>query len=353
MKSNGDKMNLLVICPSNRDYMPYLDNYSCIFKDKNINLTYLVWDRMQKREIVNFRYNDNKKSLRRNFFDYLKFTRYVKKTIKEGQYDYILLFSIQLISFLGRFISKQYKNKYILDIRDYHKLIDVINIKHYVDNSYMTVISSAGFKKWMPKSEKIILNHNTNATSIPEIEISDIKFPLTIGTIGSLKHININKKLIEMLGNNELFELIFDGYGPAKETLEKFVLENKYENVIFTGEYNRIDKEKIYLEKDMISVIYDNHGINNLTLLPNRLYDGLLYGKPLVAMNGTYLADIVKKYKIGIVIDRIENVEKGIIDYVKTFNKKVYEENRNRLFEMIIKENQEFLKKLYDINRGR
>ena len=85
------------------------------------------------------------------------------------------------------------------------------------------------------------------------------------------------------------------------------------------------------MQKDIISVIYDNHGINNLTLLPNRLYNGLIYGKPLIAMNGTYLADIMKDYQVGLVLNKIENIESELIDYVNTFDRKNYDINRKKL----------------------
>lgn len=346
-------MKILIVCPSNREYMPYLDNYVELFNYKNIRCSFLVWNRMNKKESADFIYNDNKKSLRRNFYDYLKFSRYVKKIIRNEGFDFVLLFSIQLSAFLGNFISKELKNKYILDIRDYHKIIRIINIKKYVKNSYMTVVSSEGFKKWMPKSEKIIVNHNTSINTIREIDKAEnIEFPVIIGTIGSLKHIEINKKLISTLGNNEMFKLIYDGYGTATKALVKYAKDKNIKNIMFTGEYKRKDEKKLYMQKDIISVIYDNHGINNLTLLPNRLYNGLIYGKPLIAMNGTYLADIMKDYQVGLVLDKIENIESELIDYVNTFDRKHYDINRKKLLKKIIEENYGFQTKIHEIMRG-
>ena len=78
----------------------------------------------------------------------------------------MIVFGIQLTFFLKNILQKKDLNINILiDIRDYNKIIN-FNIKKVIDNSYFTVISSPGYKEWLPNSGKYIINHNTQISSI-------------------------------------------------------------------------------------------------------------------------------------------------------------------------------------------
>lgn len=345
-------MKLLVVCPSNRNYMPYLDNYIRVLENEELEIEYVVWDRMKKNEQANFIYIDKKKSFKRGFLDYIKFTNYVKKVIKNNDYDFVIVFSIQLMFFINKLLIKKFDNRFIFDIRDYHNLVKLMDMDKIIKHSYMTVVSSEAFKRWLPNREKIILNHNTNVSEIKSNINETLNAPIVIGTIGALRDYKINKELIGCLGNNDSFQLVFDGNGIAKSSLEEYSKENKYTNVVFTGEYKKCLKAEMYSTKDIISVLRYNDGINNNTALPNRLYDSILYGKPLIALKGTYLAEIIETYNLGVCIEDLKEVEVKLKKYCKNFNAGEFNKSRTRFFSIIVKQNMIFEQKLITLVRG-
>src|SRR5699024_27060 len=109
--------------PSNKLYMPYLENYTKVLDQNNKKYDIVMWDRFQLQEQEKYVYRDKKTGHQRKVYDYLKYTRFVKKILKEDKYDQVIIFGLQLYFFLYKYLNKYYKNNYILDIRDYNKSI--------------------------------------------------------------------------------------------------------------------------------------------------------------------------------------------------------------------------------------
>ena len=75
-----------------------------------------------------------------------------------------------------RFLERSYKDKFILNIRDYffenNKLIKY-RMKKIVDASRLTTLSSEGFLKFLPKSEKYRIIYSYNMNIIRESNVSE------------------------------------------------------------------------------------------------------------------------------------------------------------------------------------
>ncbi|MGF2021808.1 capsular biosynthesis protein, partial [Staphylococcus aureus] len=82
---------------------------------------------------------------------------YAMKILKENHYDFVIVWGSYTGHLFKSFLEKHYKNKFILNIRDYffenNKLIKY-RMKKIVDASRLTTLSSEGFLKFLPKSEK-------------------------------------------------------------------------------------------------------------------------------------------------------------------------------------------------------
>ena len=102
-----------------------------------------------------------------------------------------------------------------------------------------------------------------------------------------------------------------------------------------------INKKPKFLSK-VLTQIQINGGINNKTCLPNRLYNAAIYGKPMLAFEGTYLSGIIKEYNLGLIIEDFDNIEEELMEYVNNFKLEPYENGRNLFFETVIKENKKF-----------
>src|SRR5690606_29489304 len=85
---------------------------------------------------------------------YYKFKIFSEKVLRKNDYSKLILLTGNTAVTISRVILEKYKGKYILDIRDYFKE----NKKWYYNiqeklilNSYNTVISSEGFKRFLPE----------------------------------------------------------------------------------------------------------------------------------------------------------------------------------------------------------
>lgn len=339
-------MKIALVCPSNMLYMPYVGNYTIILNEVGIDYDIIYWDRFIIEEQSEFVYRDLKVGHQRGFLNYFKYCRFVLNHLKKKSYDKIIVFGIQLVFFIKRFLVREYRNKFIIDIRDYNRIIKYFNIKKVIDNSAFTVLSSPGFKEWLPKNNKYIINHNTQVIS--EKLLYNVnnnlnnKKRININYIGSIRDYKLNIDFINALKNNERIKLYFHGEGLINKDIEEYLNKNNIKNVRLTGKYEREEEPDLYIKTDLVNVLIPNDSINSRTLLPNRLYNAAIYGKPILAFEGTYLSKIIKEYNLGLVISSFQNIEDMIVDYFDKFSNIVYEKGRQLFFENVLKENMEF-----------
>ena len=343
-------MKIALICPTNMLYMPYVNNYEKILKESNADYTIINWDRFHMENIGSIlKHRDKKIGHQRNYFDYLKYKKFIIEKLNETRYDKLIIFGLQLTYFLKNYLVNSYKGKYIIDIRDHNKIIKLINIIKLIDNSTFTVISSPGYKLWLPESDKYIINHNTQIDNLEELRTLDIKLDkgkINISCIGAIRDYKVNIEFINSLKNKYNVNLFYHGDGIINDDIKKHLIDNKIENVIFTGMYTQEKEEELYIKSDFINVLRYNDGANNKTALPNRLYNSALYGKQMIALESTYLAEQIKEYKLGIVLDSFENIEEKINQYIKEFNEIEYGKKRVSFFEKVINDNTHFRMKL-------
>lgn len=311
MESQVIQIKIALICPSNMLYMPYVNNYIEVLDDLNLDYTVINQDRFSIENNSEFTYKDKKNGHQRNYYDYFKYKKFVLEKLKEVRYDKIIIFTLQLGHFLKRYLINNYKGKYIFDIRDYNKIFRFSSFQELINFSYMTVISSPGYKLWLPKSDKYIVNHNTSVENLEDLQpitqtSSSIK--INISTIGVIRHWNVNIDLINQLKNKDCFNLIFHGEGTINHKLEEYIKKQKINNVQIYGRYRKEEEGILYKNADMINILlYDD--INSKGVLANRLYNSIVYGKPMLSLKGTYLAEQIEEYSLGLVVMSLNNIE--------------------------------------------
>lgn len=338
-------MKIVLICPSNMLYMPYVNNYVTILKENNADYTIINWDRFGIEEKSKYTYRDDKIGHQRNFFDYYKYYKFIKEILDQIHFDKIIVFGLQLTFFLKKVLQKKFKGNYIIDIRDYNKVIDYFNIKKVINNSAFVVLSSPGYKEWLPDIDKYIINHNTQIQSLNKLQSLEIelnKEKINVAYIGAIRDYQVNIDFIDSLKNNNKINIFFNGEGNINKNIQEYLNDNNIKNVYLTGRYEREEEEELYSNADLINVLRYNDGINNKTALPNRLYNAVIYGKPMIAFAGTYLADIVKDYELGLILNSFKDVENSIENFYNNFDQNRYQCKRIYFLENVMKDNNKF-----------
>lgn len=336
-------MNLLFICPTNPRFMPYLDNYLKVTGDNDVEL--LIWDRFcveeeNEKKII---FRKGPEQHQRGVFDYYKFGRFIINILKEKMFDRIVCFGLQTAFFIRGFLLEKYSGKYILDVRDHNAIAKFYNFSSIINKSAYSVVSSLGYLSWLPPSNKYLLNHNAGFKDLSmcaNVLTHDSERKIIVSSIGALRDLKINIDFIKSINSNKSLYLFYHGKGDINTQLEKAVLGADY--VELTGYYQKDEERELYLSSDIINVLRYADGINNITALPNRLYLAPYYGKPLLAYSGTYLADIIEKYNIGLVLNSFNDVSKQILKYFEKFSTDDFESKRRVFLDNVIKENNEF-----------
>ncbi|NRD76333.1 hypothetical protein HPT25_02380 [Bacillus sp. BRMEA1] len=343
-------MKIALICPANTLFMPYVENYKKILDENKMDYAIMNWDRFHLESVQSgFTYRDMKKGHQRSLYDYYKYKTFVIKKLKENRFNKVIVFGLQLAFFLRKYLNRHFKGNYAIDIRDHNRIIDIFSLKNVLAGSALTVISSPGYKHFLPESEDYVINHNTQIDSLKELKKTDVnlnKEKLKISCIGAIRDYDVNISFINALKENNKFELFYHGEGNISDRLKAYIQKEKVSNTFLTGRYEKGQEEDLYSNSDMINVFLDTNGIHNKTLLPNRLYQSAKHRKPVISFAGSSLADEIKEYNLGLVIESLDRFEVCLKEYISNFNKEEYENGINSFFTKVIDENKYFKSRL-------
>lgn len=287
----------------------------------------------------------------RKVYDYIRYSRFVQEVLGKSSYDQVVVFTIANALFLSPYLLKYYRGRYIFDIRDYSPLVGYAGplLRRLLENSLLNVLSSPGFKAWLPECESVIC-HNVRPSFLTDsvgtvrgIDSRDI----VVLTIGQLRDYDTNRRVMESLGDKPGVRLQFSGKGVACEALERYKVERGYGNVKFTGYYHKSDELSIVDRCDFMNIILPDDKLSR-HLMSNRFYLALLRRKPMLVSEGSIQAEYVKNFGLGIVISGEDNIFDKIIAYINLFDPHLFERNCNRLLQEVRTETEIFSKKLFD-----
>lgn len=151
--------------------------------------------------------------------------------------------------------------------------------------------------------------------NIPEIDssvITDVqekyKFDNANPTLAYLGGFSDNRFLLEIitLAETESFNLLIAGYG-NKEVLEKLESVKSLQNVRYFGRVHMEEGLSMENAADIIYAMYCKTNPNNIYAAPNKYYEALLLGKPLITTKGTIVEKKVVENNIGWAVE--EDIE--------------------------------------------
>ena len=146
--------------------------------------------------------------------------------------------------------------------------------------------------------------------------IEEVSFPTTNKTIlyqGVLNPGRGIKPMIKALHFIDGLDLIIIGYGKVEEDLKNFVFKEKMEKrVHFLG---RISREKLsnYTKIATLGMVLEEPlGLSFQFSLPNKLFDYIHAGLPIIAGNLPEISRIINNYNVGVIVEDYspENIAK-------------------------------------------
>lgn len=351
-----------IICFWDRYATPYLSKYENLFEQLGVKYEVLFWNRLAKpckttvTQEEHFVYiNKYCKQGKTKIISFIGWRHECIKILKRKKYKYLVLLSTVPAILLEDYVLRYYKDKYVFDIRDYtleaNKLFRKM-VMALVKNSCITPISSKGYLRWLEPSDKIMVNHNITIDNSKNFDVPDFSEdkPIKLSFVGNVRLDTQTKAMLITLGKSEKIEQHYFGRILPLCDIEQVTKGHQLTNVVLHGPFNRDDKIDIYRNTDLINTVYVNAEkeedipLGDSTPLPNRLYDAIVFYRPLVTSQGTYLAELADQYHLGLNINGFDkNIEQQILDYTRHFNKEEFKDGCNRLRKEVMIEEERFI----------
>ena len=156
----------------------------------------------------------------------------------------------------------------------------------------------------------------SNINNLGKLENNNNPIIAYCGAISFANNVELIIQAAEKLQkiNNPVIFMIA-GEGRLKPKLEKITKAKKLKNVIFLGKINKYEVIELYRKAIACLVLFKNLPILS-TNSPNKFFDALAAGRPIITNMGGWIGNLVENYKIGFSLENdnpqalIEAVEK-------------------------------------------
>ena len=253
-------------------------------------------------------------TLRFSFKNILRIARKSKKFLRG--YNNIYVFELFPFLFGGRFI---WKRTHTLEVGDllhlnwplsrFTGIFLVYIIERY---SIQLVVTSAGFRHYFERMGvtriKLIENiHRVN--SLPDIHYATS--PLRIGYIGMFRYLANWDYILSLLSESDVQWVMFGQFLQESEAV-------KYSN--YRGVFDKSNLSRVYANIDIVFCYYS--GANEKYLLPNKLFEAILYGKPIIYSAYNFYSDVIQENGLGVCLNGNEKHDRNLlIDLVNNYAK--------------------------------
>lgn len=270
----------------------------------------------------------------RNLSKLLNWFRWVYKSLR-GMKPLYAVHACNLDAGLSAYrYCKKTKTPLVYDIYDYY--IDSHTIPSFavsavermeisiINFAQITIICTDERKEQIEKAtpKSILVLHNS-----PDMDAEE-ETELTIDYTycGALGENRLLREILDAYNQHSDFKFTFAGYGGYSKQAKE--LAEKYDNFEFLGTipYDRV--LKIEAGAMAIAAIYEPSIRNHRLCAPNKFYEAMALGKPVIVCRGTGIDQFVEQNKTGIVINYSADEFYDALRYLKDNPSECYEMGR-------------------------
>lgn len=248
----------------------------------------------------------------KNIKSYLKFQFHMRKWLKENDFDIVHACDFDTAFFSFGIVRKK-NEKFIFDIFDFLYGEPQTFFQHCVksaqfrliDSADATIICTEERKKQIfgSKPKRLTVLHNTPF----EEQRGDFKFQveknnkIKIVYVGILQDYRLLKEIAEVIIESENLELYIGGFGKYEKYFQK--MSKQHKNIKFYGRLTYNQTLALEKECDVMIAIYDPKIENHRYAAPNKFYESLMLGKPVVMVKNTGMSQVISENEIGVLIN--------------------------------------------------
>ena len=269
-------------------------------------------------------YGEGMKNLRA----YLAFQFHMRQWLKRHDFDVVHACDFHTAFFtIG--VAKRKSSKFVFDIFDFlygepkgllQKTVKKAQLR-IIDRADATIICTEERKRQIAGStpKKLAVIHNT--PSIAQIKQCGNKTKQTERTklvyVGVLPKTRLLAETARAVSEMPNVELHIGGFGPQDAFLKD--MASKFDNIFFYGRLPYDQTLSLENECDIMLATYDPSIEKYRFAAPNKFYESLMLGKPVIMARGTGMSEVVEENGIG---ELIEFSKEGFADGVNRLIKR-------------------------------
>lgn len=298
-------------------------------ENNGFNVTVLGWDRDKRIKDYNdvkinntkiktcfFKFNSDYGKSKKTIIGLVLFQFWLlfKLIINNNKYQFIHACDFDC-GYVSLIISKLFNKKLVYDMYDYYtdsrplpvKIERTINKMEnsIINNANVSIICGEWRTKQISQTnpKKLIVIHNTpdidkiNKNSIIKSNSKKIK----IVYVGILQEHRLILEILNEIKINNKYELHIGGFGIFENNIKE--VANEYKNIYYYGSMTYNDVLSLESECDILFATYDPKIKNHKYSAPNKVYEAMALGKPIIVCKNTGIDELVDQNKIGITIE--------------------------------------------------
>ena len=150
------------------------------------------------------------------------------------------------------------------------------------------------------KPRRITVTYNSPEASLPFTPQAPLTPAFNIGFVGTLMLDRGLSEMIRAIAGDSRFHLHLAGYGGDEEAIRAMCQE--LPNVTLLGKVSYTRALEIYSGCQLMFAIYDPRNPNQRFSSPNKVFESLMLGLPVIVAKDTGIDELVRLHKIGYVI---------------------------------------------------
>lgn len=320
------------------------EKYVDYLGEQNIPYLTVCWDRKGNKVETNkaFYYRRHSEYGKRygNMGGLLGFNRFIFRTLWKNRKRYSIIHACDFDTIIPAIIIHILLRKKVLyDIFDWY--VDSRNIKGFLKwliyaQEFINIKLSAAVIiceeerrqqiMFQPKQLWILPNIPNFKNELPVQKEND---KITIGYVGVLASGRGLENLINLAKRDQTINLHIGGFGPLESMLSDV---DQYGNIKYYGSVPYVKALEILNGSDIVYAMYQKTNKNNILAAPNKYYEGLYLGKPIITTSGTIVGEKTLKNQTGFVIEESYEDLKSLLSSVKTTDIESYGQKAKKLW---------------------
>lgn len=303
------------------------------------SVTILCWDRSSNHsarvdklhdstiDIIRLGYKASYGEGFKNIIPYLRFQLAMRRWLKKYRncYDLVHACDFDTANFTIS-VAKKFQKHFVFDVFDFicgdakTLLQKIVKKRQFtiINKADATIICSEDRKNQIKGSHPKLLEiiHNSPPDYPLKSFESNESDKTKIVYVGILSNNRLLKEECEIIQKHKDWLFYVGGFGLHEQYFE--LLNNSCDNIFFLGKLPYEETLELESKADIMLAIYDPSIENHIYAAPNKFYEALMLGKPLIMIKGTGMSAEIETNDIGVLIDYSSiGFEKGVESLIK------------------------------------